>query len=852
MMNICKYIFLYIICLIIPNSVSAYGLRFRGADYPIDKRTSYRVFENNFPTYSDYFDLQFDMALYPSIDIGYVVNIRDEKRNQAFNMFFDMRGDNAQFCLNQEGKNVLIALSVDKLEMTKNHWFKVKIAFNLKQDKITFRVHDKEKTYSGISLSDTLSPEIVFGRCGHIIDIPSIAINNLTVNGNKKYMFPFNETEGEYVHDSFGKSLGKVENPIWLINDAFCWTTEASFSSFSEAGSCYDSENNVIYYFNSDSIFTYLIETGNVEVRRTRGRCPMKLFLANSFVDRINEKIYVYEVFHEFPHENEPSIVSLDLKTLEWEIEGTQHFDMQLHHHDSYYNADDREYIIFGGFGNMHYSNKFWHMQLDSIDSSCASEWSEITTFSGEVICPRYFSSVGYSPESNSIYVFGGMGNETGDQIVGRCYFHDLYRVDLKDKQIHKLWELENEPNVVPARGMIVCGDSAFYVLRYRESISHSYLHLYNFSIKEGSYRVMGDSIPILSDKITTNAHLYYNELRNRLFVTVQESMDDISSKFTIYSLLFPPVTDSIYDKGNNIVNMSYVVVICSILFISICISISMYLIKRRRVRNNEEECHIQNIQEKLKSPDTTVKEKVSEIGACHANSVYLFGDFTVYDRKGRDISYMFSSRIKQVFFLIIYYNTSGGISSKELSDRLWPDKPKDKVKNSRGVALNQLRSLLNELDGIELIYEKVFFRLILSEPFYCDYLQCIKLLSNKLESNSRKEFLNIISRGKFVSFIENPLFDYLKENVECKLEVIVLEQMRKAFKNEDYIMTINFAKAEFNIDPINEEALNCCIKSYFHLKRENSAIAIYQQFMSEYLKGTGEEYNHSFSEFWC
>ena len=102
------------------------------------------------------------------------------------------------------------------------------------------------------------------------------------------------------------------------------------------------------------------------------------------------------------------------------------------------------------------------------------------------------------------------------------------------------------------------------------------------------------------------------------------------------------------------------------------------------------------------------------------------------------------------------------------------------------------------------------------------------------------------------MSFIENPLFDYLKENVECKLEVIVLEQMRKAFKNEDYIMTINFAKAEFNIDPINEEALNCCIKSYFHLKRENSAIAIYQQFMSEYLKGTGEEYNHSFSEFWC
>lgn len=127
-----------------------------------------------------------------------------------------------------------------------------------------------------------------------------------------------------------------------------------------------------------------------------------------------------------------------------------------------------------------------------------------------------------------------------------------------------------------------------------------------------------------------------------------------------------------------------------------------------------------------------------------------------------------------------------------------------------------------------------------------------MELISNKLENPFREEFIKIISRGKFMTFLDNPLFDHFKDDVECKLEVVILEQMRSAFNNNDYHMTINFAKSEFNIDPINEEALSCCIKSYFNLKRENLAIVEYQRFMAEYLKGTGEEYPRPFTDFWC
>ncbi len=48
-----------------------------------------------------------------------------------------------------------------------------------------------------------------------------------------------------------------------------------------------------------------------------------------------------------------------------------------------------------------------------------------------------------YLKKTNAVYVFGGMGNESGEQTVGRKYYYDLYKIDLGTKQVSKLWEIE-------------------------------------------------------------------------------------------------------------------------------------------------------------------------------------------------------------------------------------------------------------------------------------------------------------------------------------------------------------------------------------------------------------------------
>lgn len=289
MVHLYRYI-IFIIGLCTTQLVSAYGLRFRGAVSPIDQRTSYDVFAHSYPSFRDYFDLEFNIALYSTESVGYILRVKGKDEGQIFNLFFDFRGDDILFRLNQEGKCVLIALPVNKAGAMKSHWFRVKIAFNLKQDEITLKIHDQEKVCKGVALADEFSPKIVFGKSDHIIDVPEIAIDKLVVHADHTYTFPLDEAEGESVFDREGILYGKVENPVWLINEAFHWKREGGFASASEAGSCYNIGRNEIYYFNRDSLFVYNMETGNISAKAFTERCPVKLFLAGSFFDSASER----------------------------------------------------------------------------------------------------------------------------------------------------------------------------------------------------------------------------------------------------------------------------------------------------------------------------------------------------------------------------------------------------------------------------------------------------------------------------------------------------------------------------------------------------------------------------------
>lgn len=839
-----KFFFQYIIvtCIyFLSINISAQGLKFKGNEFPINERTSYNVFNEKPPIFSGKLHISFDISLLDPSQLGYIIRIKNKETKTTFNLSYDNYGSSTLFKFNEEGKSSLITAELNKKELQACHWFNISIIFDLKKDSLFLKLNNQQFTVGNLKLFEKWSPDIYFGKSDHVIDVPSFAIKQLTVSDEKyTYQFPLRENQGEKVYNTDKKAVGYVNNPLWFINDAYYWSYKEMFRSKSVAGYNFDPIEENIYIFNKDSLTTYNVRTGNIQAEAFTNKCPVDIFLGTNFLDSEAKKLYVYEVYNE--KLETPSVAILDLQSKQWSIASFAKIQMQLHHHCANFDPITKRYTIFGGFGNMRYGKDLYSYNYNT------NSW-DIQELNGDKITPRYFSSMGHQKSSNSLYVFGGMGNESGEQIVGRRYFYDLHKIDLNNKEVTKSWEIPwDKENIVPTRSMVIEDDSSFYTLCYPEHFSNSFLKLYHFSLTNGIYKILGDSIPIHSDKIKTNANLYYAPRLYNLYTIVQEFEDnDIASSIKIYSLAFPPVSCeelTSYKEASDHNTLSVI----GILGLVLATTISFFIIKQKKNKIKKGKTGYDqpkdNVILSTKKPDLQLVKASPK-----ANGIYLFGEFMVRSQQNKDITYMFSTKLKQAFLTILQYSPKDGISSLRLSELLWPDKPEDKVKNSRGVTINHLRKILKELNGIELIYEKSLFKIVCSNPCYCDYLRCLDIIDSDNVEQNTAELIEIVTRGKFLKSIDLPEFDSFKENLEQKLEPVLLLEAERNFKSEAYKTTIALCEAIFSIDPINDDAIYYTILALTRLKMNNEAKKQYLFFTSEYRKMMGLEYPTSLSD---
>lgn len=824
-----KNYILFIFCSLNLQVNFAEGLRFFDNSYPIDKRTSYNVFSEHTVSFSDNYEIKFDLSLDQTSDIGNIVRIKADNTSRIFNLFYDGHGTDHLFLLNEEGRSNLVSVTLDKSNYPARQWLAIRIGFDLKNKIITLTVENQTYTADSIPLPEKFTPTIVFGKSDQIIDVPPFAIKNLSVGNSEKYRFLLNEYQGDMVHDIRGRVMGRVSNPDWLINDSYHWKPEAKFNSSIVSGSNYHSGRKELYYFNRDSIQIFNLRTRSSEAIAFNEPCPVDMRLGTNFIDQENDRLYCYEVYHDSIYQG-PTVASLDLHSFEWRIESYDRLPTQLHHHASYFDTSSGQYIIFGGFGNMRFSNQFYRYNTHT------QKWGILPVNNKGGITPRYFTSLGVDEQEHQLYLFGGTGNISGDQLLGREYFYDLYQLDFQSKVITRVWEIPwNKENAVPVRGMVIHEEPFFYTLCYPEHFTESYLKLYRFSLENGDYTILGDSIPIYSDKINTNANLYFDHDLNTLYAVVHQFEDDIKSDLHIYSLVFPPITEKELANHPTTKRKNKVWIICVVIGV---ISLGMGVVLFRPHRDKRKDSHIFDIGNNFNR--LTDKDKPQP----KANSIYLFGDFTVCNRHNRDITYMFSKKLKETFCLLLQYSQEKeGITSQHMSRLLWPEKPLQEVKNTRNVTLNRLRKILEELDGLELLFEKGMFIITQKDPTYCDYTRCIQILSANRWEAEYKELIDIVTRGKFLENEDNPFYDSLKEKTEKQIEPFILHAMEESHDREEWQTTIDLAQATFNIDSINETALNYMIKAMQKLGMHEGAKVKYFSFLLEYKKIMGKDY---------
>lgn len=825
------------------------GLLFQANDKEIKERTSLQIFqEGEIPCFTKNFQLSFELSIRDFDTFGYVFLLKEDQGKTKYSFTYTyLDGENSTFKFNTDGKENHYSLNL-RNDALAYQWIPVSFAFDLQQDVLTIRIGDNEKKITSLGLKDTFCPHLFFGRYDYILDMPTFAIRNLKLEGDRShsYTFPLNENEGEEVHTSTGKVLGTVVNPVWLINGSYHWEKLFEYSFQTPSGITFEPDSQRLIIFSQDSLLTYNLLKRQPQKYSYSNKLPVKLQLATHFMNTTDGKLYVYEL-NNLPL-GDATVAALDLNNQEWKQTGVAALPVQLHHHDGFWDETTGKYLVFGGFGNKRFNNTFLEYDIEG------DRWDTLS-YSGDRIIPRYFSGMAVNKNREHIYVFGGMGNESGEQSVGRNYLHDLYLLDRKQQSVRRLWQNASGHRLVVARDMILTPDEKYiYALCYPEYLSDTYLQLYRLTVDDGTMKALGDSIPMRSEEIMTNANLYYNSLTHEYYCTTTEFDKKGHTVIRTYVLSAPPVSlDEIRSYGSrSSLEIRWLWIMAGIGVLLLAGGVLFVRKKRGKQRNAVLESSSVLMSPPVgREPDKSVQGKETlakedfESSLVRPNAVYLFGPFTVIDRNGRDITHLFSSRLRQVFIYILLHSTHNGVLSASLNEVFWPDKPDDKVKNLKGVTINQIRKNLAELDGVELVHDKGYFRLVFTDC-YCDYFR-FRTLKNAEEVENELGIL--LMRGKFLDGMDAGMMDHFKQKVEEFLSSFLPLEIERLYQQHKYDAVIRFCNVLFRVDPVNELALAYGIHALNHTGSSQEAILQYSLFVREYRQMMNEEYSTSYAE---
>ena len=825
------------------------GLLFQANDKEIKERTSLQIFqEGEIPCFTKNFQLSFELSIRDFDTFGYVFLLKEDQGKTKYSFTYTyLDGENSTFKFNTDGKENHYSLNL-RNDALAYQWIPVSFAFDLQQDVLTIRIGDNEKKITSLGLKDTFCPHLFFGRYDYILDMPTFAIRNLKLEGDRShsYTFPLNENEGEEVHTSTGKVLGTVVNPVWLINGSYHWEKLFEYSFQTPSGITFEPDSQRLIIFSQDSLLTYNLLKRQPQKYSYSNKLPVKLQLATHFMNTTDGKLYVYEL-NNLPL-GDATVAALDLNNQEWKQTGVAALPVQLHHHDGFWDETTGKYLVFGGFGNKRFNNTFLEYDIEG------DRWDTLS-YSGDRIIPRYFSGMAVNKNREHIYVFGGMGNESGEHSVGRNYLHDLYLLDRKQQSVRRLWQNASGHRLVVARDMILTPDEKYiYALCYPEYLSDTYLQLYRLTVDDGTMKALGDSIPMRSEEIMTNANLYYNSLTHEYYCTTTEFDKKGHTVIRTYVLSAPPVSlDEIRSYGSrSSLEIRWLWIMAGIGVLLLAGGVLFVRKKRGKQRNAVLESSSVLMSPPVgREPDKSVQGKETlakedfESSLVRPNAVYLFGPFTVIDRNGRDITHLFSSRLRQVFIYILLHSTHNGVLSASLNEVFWPDKPDDKVKNLKGVTINQIRKNLAELDGVELVHDKGYFRLVFTDC-YCDYFR-FRTLKNAEEVENELGIL--LMRGKFLDGMDAGMMDHFKQKVEEFLSSFLPLEIERLYQQHKYDAVIRFCNVLFRVDPVNELALAYGMHALNHTGSSQEAILQYSLFVREYRQMMNEEYSISYAE---
>lgn len=813
------------------------GLLFSSSAERINDRTSLILFDESPLKMHDSFRIDFDLSIWDVKQFGYIFRVINESKQEINFSFVNFYGnDKIYLDFHSPITHKSVVLPITLQDIDEKRWLPVSIIFDLAKDKAEILWKNQSYICEPIGLKNPSLIKLAFGLFGLNLDVPRMAIRNINIEelNGKKCGIQLGEVTGEVVHDNKGRVKGTVVNPNWLANRFFFWKEKIKFRCESMSKIAYDEKKNRVIVMDQQVVSTYSMRY-DVKEDHHLVNFPTSLNHGEAIYNDESESLYVYNL--EKISSDSPSVAIVNMKDYSVKYKYAQ-LGNRLYHHNAFFGIDNNELYVFGGYGNHLYSNNIYKYNFEK------DSW-DLLEFSGDQMYPRYFSAAGKCVSPTKMLIMGGVGNESGRQEHGGRHLYDLFSLDLKDRKKTKLWEIKEDlpTGFVPCSNLILDDEKEhFFTLCYPQHQMNSVLQLYRFSIKDGSYEIVSDSIRINAEQIESMVFLFYNKLMREFYTVVRENTNDGHAEIRVYSLLSSPVSFKELMAGNK--NSMYWLLILIPLALAVFWYFALNLLTNKKKEEPEILLPVVEIEEEQPKYERKEIDK--------RNAVFVFGDFTVYDKNGRDISYRFSSKLRSLFALILFYSTdSNRISTNMLTAELWPDKDADSAKNTRGVTINRLRGILNDISGITLYHQNSKWYYSFDDSFYCDFIEYKKIVGNLDgdgvdKGKKMSDLLSILKRGTLYPNLQESWIDSHKHEYENEIFKTLWNYMLELNENKKYSRLVECADIYFMNDPLNEEVLQLTVNTLQKIGKKDQAILLYNKFVSNYKKSMGAEPNLS------
>ncbi len=236
---------------------------------------------------------------------------------------------------------------------------------------------------------------------------------------------------------------------------------------------------------------------------------------------------------------------------------------------------------------------------------------------------------------------------------------------------------------------------------------------------------------------------------------------------------------------------------------------------------------------------------------------ILCFGGLKIINHKEHDVAEKLSPKLKKLFIIIYLQSQKNdqGISTKRLTELLWPGMSVKAAKNTRGTSIQNLRAVLSDCLEVDLVFQDKFWFINISNQCYNEYEEASMLLNNLSSVNLNLSdlekdlpyLLKLLKNGRILSNTSEAWLDPFIEKFSNQVVELCFGLTRSLSYIKHGKLLYEITEIISLYDDLNEKALQIKLQILIQQGKLSLAHNVYDNFTKLYLKIYKELYAISF-----